>query len=71
MANAETTLSPCMENCFSDYESVCVCACMCVCCVCVLCVCVCEEEREMKGEEEEPLKEKASRKQKIMGGSRD
>jgi len=34
-------------------------------------VCVCEEEREMKGEEEEPLKEKASRKQKIMGGSRD
>ena len=49
---------------------VCVCVCMCVCCVCVLCVCVCEEAREMKGEEEEPLKEKASRKQKIMGGSR-
>ena len=44
--------------------------CVCV-CVCVLCVCVYEEEREMKGEEEEPLKEKASREQKIMGGSRD
>ena len=47
-----------------------VCVCVCV-CVCVLCVCVYEEEREMKGEEEEPLKEKASREQKIMGGSRD
>ena len=60
MANAETTLSLCMENCFSDYESVCVCA--------SVCVYLCEEEREMKGGEEEPLKEKASRVQKIMGG---
>ena len=37
---------------FSDYECV--------------CVCVWEEEREMKGGEE-PLKEKASREQKLMG----
>ena len=46
MANAETTLSPCMENCFSDYESVCVCVCV---CVCVLCVCVYVVESELKG----------------------